>query len=100
MYFQGRFAPNHTTMTNNLTNIKTRNQLIVNFIDVLKSMGRKILILSYRVEHLELLKRLVDAKIEADGESHIYNSYYYTSILLYYYSNILKNGFHISIGVK
>lgn len=77
MYFQGRFAPNHTTMTNNLTNIKTRNQLIVNFIDVLKSMGRKILILSYRVEHLELLKRLVDAKIEADGESHIYNSYYY-----------------------
>ena len=77
MWFQGRFAPNHTAMTENLTKMKTRNQLIVNFIDVLKGMGRKILILSYRVEHLELLKGLVDAKIKADGESHIYNSYYY-----------------------
>jgi superfamily II DNA or RNA helicase len=76
-WFQRRFAPSHTKMTENLTNIKTRNQLIVNFIDVLKGMGRKILILSYRVEHLELLKGMVDAKIKADGESHIYNSYYY-----------------------
>ena len=77
MYFQGRFAPSHTKMIENLTKIKTRNQLIVNFIDVLKGMGRKILILSYRVEHLELLKGMIDAKIEADKESHIYNSYYY-----------------------
>ena len=77
MYFQGRFAPSHTKMTENLTKIQTRNQLIVNFIDVLKGMGRKILILSYRVEHLEYLKGLVDEKIKADGESHIYNSYYY-----------------------
>ena len=76
-YFQGRFAPNHTAMTSNLIEIRTRNQLIVNFIDVLKGMGRKILILSYRVEHLELLKKMVDDKIKADGESHIYNSYYY-----------------------
>lgn len=76
-YFQGRFAPNHTAMTNNLMLIKTRNQLIVNFIDVLKGMGRKILILSYRVDHLELLKNMVDNKIKADGETHIYNSYYY-----------------------
>lgn len=77
MYFQGRFAPNHTAMTDNLTKIKTRNQLIVNIIDVLKGMGRKILILSYRVEHLESLKGMIDEKIKADGESHIYNSYYY-----------------------
>ena len=77
MYFQGRFAPNHTLMTSNLINIKTRNQLIANIIDVLKGMGRKILILSYRVEHLETLKNMVDEKITADGEAHIYNSYYY-----------------------
>lgn len=57
MWFQGRMAPNHTSMTENITKIKTRNQLIVNMIDVLKGMGRKILILSYRVEHLELLKK-------------------------------------------
>ena len=77
MWFQGRFAPNHISMTENITKIKTRNQLIVNMIDVLKGMGRKILVLSYRVEHLELLKKNVDEKIKLDGESHIYNSYFY-----------------------
>lgn len=76
-WFQGRMAPDHTSMTENITKIKTRNQLIVNMIDVLKGMGRKILILSYRVEHLELLKKMVDDKIKLDGESHIYNSYFY-----------------------
>lgn len=76
-WFQGRFAPNHTTMTENLTKIKTRNQLIVSMINTLKGMGRKILVLSYRVEHLEFLKQMVDEKIKADGETHIYNSYFY-----------------------
>ena len=76
-WFQHRFAPNHVTMTENITKIKTRNLLIVNMIDVLKSMGRKILVLSYRVEHLELLKKMVDDKIKLDGETHIYNSYFY-----------------------
>lgn len=77
MWFQGRFAPNHTAMTENITKIKTRNQLIISMINTLKSMGRKILVLSYRVEHLEYLKLMVDEKIKADGESHIYNSYFY-----------------------
>jgi superfamily II DNA or RNA helicase len=77
MWFQGRFAPNHTSMTENLTKIKTRNQLIVSMINTLKGMGRKILVLSYRVEHLEYLKLMVDEKIKADGETHIYNSYFY-----------------------
>lgn len=76
-WFQGRFAPNHTSMTENLTKIKTRNQLIVSMINTLKGMGRKILVLSYRVEHLEFLKQMVDEKIKADGETHIYNSYFY-----------------------
>ena len=70
-------APNHTSMTENLTKIKTRNQLIVSMINTLKGMGRKILVLSYRVEHLEFLKQMVDEKIKADGETHIYNSYFY-----------------------
>ena len=77
IWFQRRMAPSHTLMTENITKIKTRNQLIVNMIDVLKGMGRKILVLSYRVEHLELLKKMVDDKIKLDGESHIYNSYFY-----------------------
>jgi len=77
IWFQGRMAPSHTSMTENITKIKTRNQLIVNMIDILKGMGRKILVLSYRVEHLELLKKMVDDKIKLDGETHIYNSYFY-----------------------
>lgn len=77
MWFQGRFAPNHTAMTENITKIKTRNHLIISMINTLKGMGRKILVLSYRVEHLEYLKRIVDEKIKADGETHIYNSYFY-----------------------
>ena len=76
-WFNGRMAPNHIEMTDAITNIKSRNQLICNFIDIIKSMGRKILILSYRVEHLESLKEMVDEKIKSNGESHIYNTYYY-----------------------
>lgn len=76
-YFKGRFVPSHTVMTNNLTEIKSRNQLICDFIDVLKNMGRKILVLSCRVEHLEELKRITDKKIEDDDEAHMYNTYYY-----------------------
>jgi superfamily II DNA or RNA helicase len=76
-WFQGRFAPNHTTMFDNITKIKKRNQLIIQFINTLKSLGRKILILSYRVEHLEELKRAVDKQIADDEENHIYNSYFY-----------------------
>ena len=57
--------------------MRFRNLLIFNMIDIIKGMGRKILVLSYRVEHLELLKKMVDDKIKIDNESHIYNSYYY-----------------------
>lgn len=76
-WFQGRMAPNHVAMTENITKIKNRNLLIFKMIDVLKGMGRKILVLSYRVEHLELLKKMVDQKIKLDEETHIYNSYFY-----------------------
>ena len=73
--FQGRLAPNHTAMTENITKIQTRNQLIANIVDVLKGIGRKILILSYRVEHLEVLKKMIDDKIKLDEEAMaLYNS--------------------------
>ena len=76
-WFQGRMAPCNTAMFENIINIKTRNQLIINIIDTLKNIGRKILVLSYRVEHLQELKNTIDKKILEDGENHIYNSYYY-----------------------
>ena len=76
-WFQGRMAPDNTSMIDILSNIKSRNKLIIDIIDTLKNLGRKILILSYRVEHLEYLKNFIDQKIKDDGEAHIYNSYFY-----------------------
>ncbi len=76
-WFQGRMAPDNTAMIDILSNIESRNQLIINITNTLKNIGRKILILSYRVEHLEYLKAAIDKKIIDDGEAHIYNSYFY-----------------------
>ncbi len=76
-WFQGRMAPDNNKMIDIMAELKSRNELIIKLINTLKGLGRKILILSYRVEHLELIKSAVDAKIKEDGETHIYNSYYY-----------------------
>jgi superfamily II DNA or RNA helicase len=76
-WFQGRMAPDNNKMIDIMAESKTRNELIIQLIDTLKNLGRKMLILSYRVEHLELLKNAIDEKIKADGETHIYNSYFY-----------------------
>lgn len=76
-WFQGRMAPDNNKMIENLSELDSRNKLIIKIIDTLKNRGRKILILSYRVEHLELLKKAVDEKIKEENETHIYNSYYY-----------------------
>ncbi len=76
-WFQGRMAPDNTAMIDILSNLESRNQLIIRMTDTLKNLGRKILILSYRVEHLEYLKSAIDKKIKDDGEAHIYNSYFY-----------------------
>jgi superfamily II DNA or RNA helicase len=76
-WFQGRMAPNHTTMIDNIAKIQSRNKLIINMINTLKNLGRKILILSYRVEHLVKLKSMIDIIIQNDGEQHIYNTYFY-----------------------
>ena len=76
-WYNGRMAPCNNKMFDNITKINTRNNLIINLINSLKNFGRKILILSYRVEHLECLKNLIDKIIVDNDEAHIYNSYYY-----------------------
>lgn len=76
-WFQGRMAPNHTSMIDNLAKIQSRNKLIINMVNTLKNLGRKMLILSYRVEHLVKLKSMIDVIIQNDGEQHIYNTYFY-----------------------
>ena len=76
-WIKGQIRPNHIKMTENLMNNKTRNKLMINAIDCLRSMGRTIFVISSRVEHLQTLKNGVDLLIAQAGEQHIYNTYYY-----------------------
>ena len=73
----GKIRPNHTKMIENLMNNDSRNNLMINMINNLKSIGRTIFVISLRVEHLQTLKNGVDALIKEAGEQHIYNTYYY-----------------------
>lgn len=76
-WLQGGIRPDNVKMTSNLTQIKSRNNLMINIIHTLKSMNRKIFVLSSRVEHLQTLKNGIDMLIKEANEEHIYNTYYY-----------------------
>jgi superfamily II DNA or RNA helicase len=76
-WIKGKIRPNHIKMTENLINNKSRNKLMIQAINCLKSIGRTIFVISSRVEHLQILKTGVDALILSAGEQHIYNTYYY-----------------------
>ena len=76
-WLNGTIRPAHTKMINGIALIETRNNLLINIIDHLKSIGRKIIILSSRLDHLKLLKKNVDELIKKADEQHIYNTYLY-----------------------
>lgn len=64
--------PSVPKMTSNLCRLKERTFHIVNIINHLrKFQERKIIILSKMVDHLELLKKLVDEKIQYDIDNNI-----------------------------
>lgn len=73
----GKVRINHNKILENLFLINTRNKLLINIIDNLKSRGRTVFVISHRLEHLQVLKKGVDALIKESNESHIYNTYYY-----------------------
>ncbi len=76
-WINGDLRPDHTKMIENLALINSRNNLMIKLIDSLRCMGRKILILSSRIEHLNVIKSGVDNLIKDSNEEHIYNTYYY-----------------------
>ena len=78
-WIKGAIRPDHNKMIEVITNTNTRTRLIIKMIDMLKCIGggRKILILSSRVEHLEKIKKGVDKYIKDSNEEHIYNTYFY-----------------------
>lgn len=76
-WLKGQMRPNHIKMIENIMNNKTRNKLMINAINCLRSMGRTIFVISSRVDHLQILKNGVDLLIAQAEEQHIYNTYYY-----------------------
>jgi superfamily II DNA or RNA helicase len=75
--YNGRMTPDNIKMKTNLMNIRSRNNLIVNIINKLKTIGRKIFVFSERVDHLKLLKNDVDEQIKNNKEEHIYTTCFY-----------------------
>lgn len=57
---------------NRITKLKKRNKFIINLIDeLLMEEGRKVLILSDRIQHLESLKEMLDDKELTDNDFYI-----------------------------
>ena len=75
--YNGKQVPNHIKMETNIINISSRNNIIIKTINYLKEKGRKIIIVSKRVEHLELLKNKIDEIIKENEEEHIYCTSFY-----------------------
>jgi len=68
--FQGVVKPDTIKILSNLCIVDERNKFISNIINQLRKMGgRKILVLSKRIDHLKLLKKMVDAMIKEDVDN-------------------------------
>lgn len=66
-YIKGSLKPNLPSSLTCLTKVVTRNNLLINIIDVLrKKKDTTILALSARLEHLEFIKNSTDDKIKND----------------------------------
>lgn len=69
-YIQGEIRPDCVKMLSNLIQIKSRNDHIINIVNELrKDANRKILLLSGRKAHLDLLKKRIDEKIKDDVDN-------------------------------
>jgi superfamily II DNA or RNA helicase len=69
---QKKMCPSMPKMITNLSKINQRTQHIINMInEIRKDPMRKILILSHRLDHLDVLKKAVDKSIKNDIEKGI-----------------------------
>lgn len=68
-YFKGAVKPDTIQMVNNLTKVSERNNFIAQIAHHVMNLDeRKIMVLSGRVEHLKVLKKLTDKIINKDIE--------------------------------
>ena len=83
-WFNGRMSFDTGKMTTNICNVQSRNNKIIEIINHIRRTNpdRKILILSGRKNHLEILKNGVDIEIQSDqlmgrlDENETYSCYY------------------------
>jgi superfamily II DNA or RNA helicase len=77
-YFNGKNRPNTQKMVENLCDINTRNSLIINIVNkiIVLDSKRKILILSDRLSHLQILKKGVDRFIKKNKIKDLYTCHY------------------------
>ena len=61
-------VPDNTSMIQSLSEIESRNKLIIDILTRLKDDGRKIFVFSSRVEHLIYLKHIFDEALKANDE--------------------------------
>lgn len=66
-WFKGKIKPDSVKMITNMHRMQDRNNFICNILTALRRQDeRKILVLSGRIEHLKIMKKLVDQVIQAD----------------------------------
>lgn len=80
MMFNGKHIINIPKMVTNLTKIKERNNIIINVILYYITQKRNILLLSGRIEHLHLLKNIIDKTLQENNNKDIITSLYTGSV--------------------
>lgn len=75
-YMKGSMRPDIQTMLTNLTQLYDRNTTIINSLEHLALVGRKILVLSFRREHLTELNELLTDRLTKAGISNITTGFY------------------------
>jgi len=69
-WFKGKIKPDSVKMITNMYRMQDRNDFICNILTALRRQDeRKILVLSGRIEHLKIMKKLVDQVIQSDVDT-------------------------------
>ena len=64
--FQGVLKPDTVKMTSNICELESRNKFLGSLINALRLKDRKILVISKRINHLKIMKKMVDDFIKLD----------------------------------
>lgn len=78
--YNGKLKPDIIKMTTNMCNVTIRNKFITNIVSTTRLIeGRKLLVLSKRIEHLKILKGMMDAIILDEVNKGLFDKDEYTT---------------------